>query len=470
MSPIGRRACSVCAVAPSPSTNSHPPDMSASSLPPRLLEWARTFSPETVSRQVVTDVIFDHAESAAALWERRRFAVHGASYRLGDIEQLEHRIGIHLAGVWCAGRVGLDIVDELLELAGVGETFIGAVMAHWADDRPLLEKVLAQVSESEALAGGLAGALNWLGPSHAAETLELLRRAEAAPLRLAAVLADGVHGEAPRPEALVDESPLVRAAAFDVVGLLELTGYSNSLCRALLAEHSLADPCRWAAARSLRRLGSDVGDEWLHAQLVDPSRARIAVEYLARPRSLSWMRELHEHLASEPPTMLSAIALAGVMGTAESVSWLVTQAEQPEQPEIRPFVAEAVALATGVDLEFEDLIDAEYVCLDEPSDDPDDTRVDLSGDADLPRPNARALTDWWATQRPHYAPGSGRRHLLGRPLDHAAIGQALLGGTQGQRASASLEYQVRAARPGLDVAALVRYQREWMRQHRLDER
>lgn len=437
--------------------------MSDSSLPPRLLEWARTFSPMTVSRQVVTDVIFDHAESAAALWERRRVGVYGASYRLDDIEQLEHRIGIHLAGVWCAGRVGLDIVDELLELAGVGEMFIGAVMAHWADDRPLLEKVLAQVSESEALAGGLAGALNWLGPSHAAETLELLRRAEAAPLRLAAVLADGVHGEAPRPEALVDESPLVRAAAFDVVGLLGLTGYSNSLCRAL----SRSDPPGWAAARSLRRLGSDVGDEWLHAQLVDASRARIAVEYLARPRSLSWMRDLHEHLASEPPTMLSAIALAGVMGTAESVSWLVTQAEQPE---LGPFVAEAVALATGVDLEFEDLIDTEYVCVDEPSDDPDDTRVDLSGDADLPRPNARALTDWWATQRPHYAPGSGRRHLLGRPLDHAAIGQALLGGTQGQRASAALEYQVRAARPGHDVAALVRYQREWMRRHRLDER
>lgn len=441
--------------------------MSTSSLPPRLLEWARTFSPATVSRQVVAEVILDHAESAAASWDRRRVAVTGASYRLADIEHLEHRIAIHLAGVWNAGRVGLDIAEEQLELGGRGEIFLGAVMALWADDHTLFTRVLDRVAESEALAEGLASGLNWLGPAKAAAALETFRRAEQAPLRLAAVLADGVHRETPRPEALVDASPSVRAAAFDTVGMLALTGCSSSLYRALLAESDTPDHCRWAAARSLRRLGSDAGDEWLRAHFTDPRRARIAVEYLARPRSLPWMLDLHEQLAREPATMLPAIALAGVMGTAESVSWLVKQAEQPE---LGPFVAEAISLATGVDLVYEDLVDADSNDLDEPNDDPDDPRVDLSGDVDLPRPSAHALAEWWSAQRTHHAPDTGRRHLLGRPLDHAGIAHALVGGTQPQRASAALEHQIRTALPCVDVTSLVRYQRDWMRNQRMDER
>ena len=389
---------------------------------------------------VIPDIIGQHANEGAYLWQVRAQAVSQPDYTLVELADLDERLDAHVDGLRIAGEAGWAIVKEEMAWEEAGEVFTGAALAFESGDPLRVEEMLAVADASPELARGVVSALGWVEWPRAQPQVQALLESEN-PLRvrmgIGAMAVNRVDPGRRLPDLLRHADPLVRSRALRAAGELGRTDTRYEVEASL--EHE--DPeCRFWAAWS----GVLLGDRELSGRMVGRfaveggAHAREAADLVARSlppaQGLGWCR----YLAAQGAHRLAVIA-AGAAGDPSLVPWLL---ETMAVAELARPAGEAFSAITGMDLE-EHGMEAEPPEDFEagPTEDAEDEDVEMDPDENLPWPHAQRLAEWWARNHVRFAPGT--RHLLGEPMKNESLLAALKAGRQRQRAAAALEIALR---------------------------
>lgn len=388
------------------------------------------------AQAVVADILAQHMEEAAFLWELRGRAVHAANYTLADLAALDERIEAHLDALRISGASGTDVLTSQNALAS-GEFFTAAALDLETDDVGAVDRLLAGFGTNGGALRGIVAAIGWLPERRQAAWIERIERGGSPIHRLVALAAAASSRSAvldlDLARAIEDEDSSTRARALRAVGQMkrrELLGRvsasmasGDESCRfaaacsaALLGDRRAAAPLREFTARSARYGDSAM---WLAARLSTPAEAR------------EWLKEL----ARSPATRRRAIVGCGMVGDPVYVPALIRQ--MADAPFSR-VAGEAFAAITGVDLEYEDLVGERPEGIETgPSEDPDDEDVAMDPDEELPWPDITLVQRWWNENGGRFVPG--RRYLCGRTIDEASCRRVLREGYQRQRIAAAYE-------------------------------
>src|SRR4051812_11825988 len=98
--------------------------------------------------EVISGIVIQHVEEAAALWLLRAAAVTAPHYSLQDLAKLDNRVEAHLDGLRIAGFPGWDIVKQELSWQEPGEFFVAAELAFESNDKLRIDAVLAALAEA----------------------------------------------------------------------------------------------------------------------------------------------------------------------------------------------------------------------------------------------------------------------------------------------------------------------------------
>lgn len=399
------------------------------------------FRPWEISALVNREVVEQHAEEAAFLWTQRDNAVLAPHYSLKDLAGLDERVEAHLDGLRVAGQVGWEICEQALMQQEPGAVFAAAVLAFESKDAERVDKVLNVGCSEPALERPLISALGWLEFDQARSTIDGLLISARPEVRRVGVGAFAVHRKDPGPgleQAILDPDHRLRARAIKASGELGRTDLLPMISR---LNSDSDDACRFFAAWSAARLGDRSTS--MFAVLRDTAEARgpyaeraldIALRCMPLEQAKTWHRKLRD---SAEHLRLAAIG-AGVVGDPSLVSDLIALMELEE---VKRIAGEGFSMITGVDLAYADL-DGEPPEGYEagPSEEPEDEKVDMDPDEDLPWPEPELVRKWWQQHRGEIRPGL--RYLWGKEITPVSLKDALTSGNQRQRAAAAIELAI----------------------------
>jgi uncharacterized protein (TIGR02270 family) len=411
---------------------------------------------------IIPHIIVEHAEEAGLLWALRDRGVRAPHFTLANLTQFDDRLAAHLDGLTIAGPAGTASLREELRWGQPGDVFAASVLAFEADDEERIRQMLDVAVSSRELSRGLVSALGWLPYDKAREHIERLLTSGSPALRRIAIGGIAAHRRAPAPAwstALEDGDVLLRARALRAGGELGRLNLLPQL-RAHLADDGPS--CRAAGAWSVALLTTDndyavdVLRQVVEANREESPRAlQVALRRMEVASAKDWIRRMdgNSRLAR------SAVVGAGVLGDPDLVPWLI---ERMKTPELARVAGEAFAMITGDDVARQNLGGSWPEGFTAgPSEDPNDERVEMDPDENLPWPDLGKIAAWWAGDRERFQPGT--RYLLGRPLVEEWLEDVLRHGYQRQRAAAALELAIR--RPGtplFEVRAAGFRQKDWL--------
>lgn len=400
------------------------------------------FRPWEISALVNKEVVEQHAEEAAFLWLLRDDAVRAPNYNLQDLANLDERVEANIDGLRVAGDVGWEYCETGLELEEAGEVFAAGVIAFEGADEKRIQKVLDTACSESELGRALGSAFGWLTIYQMKVHAESMIKDENPQVARIGLTAFAVHRQDPGP-ALVDvlksSDSLLRARAFKAVGELGKTNLAGSLLNAM---SDADETCRFYAAWSAALLGQG-NDRVLNVlkeiTLRGGDYCEQAADILMRCLDVQKAKAWFKDLVQFPKTFRYAVIGAGALGDPGLIDELFLLMEKEETARK---AGEAFAMITGVDIEYEDL-DGEAPGGFEggPSEEPEDEEVDRDPDEDLPWPNLKLIKNWWQAHRREYR--LGIRYLRGKEMTSGSLMDALIHGTQPQRAAAALELAVR---------------------------
>ena len=406
---------------------------------------------------VIPEILDQHAEEAAFLWLLRDAAATAPHYDARELSDLDERVEAHLDGLRIAGEAGWLRCAQELEREEPGEVFVASVLALESADEGRLEHVLRVAEKGRSLGRGLVSALGWVRLSIAQPAIVQLLRSESSERIRLGLRGAAAHRWDPgyEPTALSSD-PTLHAA--ELRSWAEL-GRKDRLHHGLAALDAPDPELRFWAAWSCVLLGSLDGLDGLRE--ASRSRAPYATRALetacrAMPRPDAW--EWHAELSGREETQRSAIVVAGILGDADLVPWLVDRTMEPAYGRI---AGEALTALLGWDLTERPLEgEAPADFSPPPSDDPEEEEVAVDPDEPLPWPNPDALRERWNDERAGLPPGT--RWLRGNPYSESALRAQLQDGSQRQRASAALELALAfQAYPLVETRALARRPLTW---------
>ncbi|MET0049737.1 MAG: TIGR02270 family protein [Candidatus Thiodiazotropha sp.] len=386
---------------------------------------------------VLDNIVSQHAEESAFLWLLRDDAVAAPHYRLDDLIQLESRIDAHLDGLRVAGAAGWEHCLEQLGFSEKGEVFTAAYTALDSAVDAGLSPVLEVIHDTPETTRGLVSALGWVEQGrlqgHVAAWLQsedpLLREVGLSACAIRRVDC-GKYLEA----GLEDTDPRVRARALRSVGEIRRRDLLPQLLSRLGDNEG---DCRFWAAWSAGLLGSPEALAVLQQFAETPGvHQRPALELLMRNPDPAIPVACLRGLSQKQPGSREVVEASGWFGDPASIPWLL---EQMKLAPLARVAGEALSLITGLDLAYLDL-DADMPEGFEagPTEDPEDERVALDEDEDLPWPDRDKLLSWWQAHQAEFV--TGRRYLCGQPVEVTQCRQVLQSGFQRQRRAAALEW------------------------------
>jgi uncharacterized protein (TIGR02270 family) len=407
----------------------------------------RTTQGDTASTpSIIREVVEQHAEEAAFLWNLRDAATDQPHYTLRHLAALEERIEAHIDGLRVAGEAGVSIAwAQLDENPGPGELFVAAVAALERRDMPSLERALQLAKSAPASCPGLFGALGWVSRDalrgHVVTWLD-----DASPFRrLVGVVACSLHRTdlGSRMQQLIADEPSVRARALRLVGELGRMAVRDQVLDAL-EDHD--EGCRFWAAWSAGLLGGrasaiPVLQSYAAGGGVFKWRALdLVVRLMDHDSAIAWIRQL----GRESVHGRLVVTGIGILGDPVAVPWLIHKMRDPALARV---AGESVSMITGWDLSEQGLdAKAPEGFTAGPTDDPADNNVAVDLDENLPWPDPLTIEARW--DREHTRFTAGVRHLRGLPCTADCCNDVLRDGYQRQRRAAAYSLALgRAGRP-----------------------
>ncbi len=385
---------------------------------------------------IITDIITQHAEEAAFLWQLRGGIVHAPHYTLEELAGHDERAEAHLDGLRIASEPGWVVCREQLVWQEGGETFAAAVLALEGGTDERYSTVLEAASGTEEQARGFVSALGWLPYKRVKARIEQLLNAESAAMQYLGIAGAAVHRQDPGVHlatALAVPDGRLQARALKAVGELGRRDLLGSLYPHLQAEDQKS---RFYAAWSAVRLGDDRAVRVL-MEIAEAGGlyAEKALDLALRRLPVAQALDVVRRFDAEPERQRLGVIGAGVVGDPALVPWLI---EQMAVPELSRVAGEAFTNITGVDLAYHDL-EGEWPEGFEagPTEDSEDENVEMDRDEDLPWPDPALVAAWWHTHGGAFQ--TGTRYFLGQPLSEPVLQDALRLGMQRQRAAAALE-------------------------------
>ncbi|WP_437293134.1 TIGR02270 family protein [Sorangium sp. So ce426] len=393
------------------------------------------------------DVLETHADAAMFLRAQRSRAARSRTHGLAQLAPLDERLEAHLDGLLLAAEGGDDAAGAARRAGG---RFVEAFLAIRLRSAPLLRDAAERAGLGPGVAGGerdVVAALGWAPWSDAdAVTAEPAGGRADAPLALLRLHAQRAHRRDPGdalPRATLAGDPRLRAAALRAAGELcrrDLTGALRDAlddpdagCRAWAAWSGalLGDPRCRRALPALARAGE--------AELAERA-LELAVRVLPPGEAEALIREIAAAGGER-----RALAAAAAWGDARAVPWILALADRPDLARLAGWAFSAI---TGVDVARGELAAVPPPGFRAgPTDDPWERDVGMDPDARLAWPDAGKLRARWADLAGRF--DQGARHRLGRPIDRAALHDALFDPAHAARVPQALR-----AGAALDLAAL----------------
>lgn len=397
-----------------------------------------TFPP----RPIVSSIVSQHLEDAASLRSVRSVLVRAPHARLLQLARTDERLLAHLDGLSVAGDEGFRLSKASLEVPGVGQLFVNAVLSVERRDGMQLDRLLSLVDVVPDASRALASAFGWVEPSSLVGlTAPLLGAAQ--PLHrwlgLAACAAHGVDPGGALAAAIEQAHAGLRWRAFRAAGQL---GRQDLLPACLAQLDDEAPRCRLAAAWSAVLLGDQgAGAQALRSMALEP-RGQEALQLALLTADPDAARHLVQQLVAHDAPLRTTIRATGWAGDLQVVPWLIDHMADDAQARI---AGEAFSLLTGADLA---MLDLERKPPDTvacgPSESADDDDVALDEDESLPWPDKARVQTWWESKR-NSMPSTGRC-FVGAAPGEAHLLRVLREAPQRQRRAAAL--MLCAADPG----------------------
>ncbi len=404
---------------------------------------------QAVSLHIIPEIITQHAEEAAFLWLQRDDAVLAPHYSLDDLIGLDDRVEAHIDGLRIAGDEGWETCKETLAWEEAGEIFTAAVLAFEKGNEEWIQTIFKAGEESYDLSRGIVSALGWLPYEQALGHIQKLLNSESADLRRIGIAASVVHRKDPGKyltDAIAGKNPLLKARALKTVGELGRKDLLPFISTFMDDEN---DHCRFGTSWSAALLGDSNAVPILTSFIPStnspkplPQRAREraeeAVKIAMRKMNISSAHNWQKELAQNPGTIRLALIGAGVIGDPVSIPWLI---DRMAVPELARVAGEAFTMITGIDIAYDDL-EGEWPEGFEagPTEEPEDEKVKMEPDEDLPWPEPQLIKNWWNKNKKQF--NNGVRYLLGKPISPEHLQQVLRTGLQRQRAAAAMELAI----------------------------
>lgn len=423
---------------------------------------------------VLVQIVERHVEDVAIVWLRRDSAVNEPHYHLDDLAKLDGKLDAHLDGLQIAeqneSRSVWESCERELRWAEPGEVFAAARLAWECEDEKRVRKVM-QAAATYPCSRGLVSSLGWLTDDQANACLDRLLAHSKTFHRRIGIAACIVRGRDPGEalnRALESPDKLLKARALRAIGELARRDLLHAAKEGLRSRDL---GCKFAAAWSLARLSDDskaieVLKKTVESQALGKGESRQPEYSLCFPRALQlvlrkmelkaaakWLKKL----AKNPKLVRQAVIGAGVVGTPDSIPWLLLQMTVPELARV---AGESFTMITGLDLAAEKFdVNRPEGFESGPTEDPADENVALDEDENLPWPDAAKLVAWWERRGAVFEPQT--RYLCGKPFTEEWLNQVLKHGYQKQRAAAALELAIQAPdRPLFNVRAPGRRQQQ----------
>jgi uncharacterized protein (TIGR02270 family) len=360
-------------------------------------------------------LISRHVEDVAFLWARRQRALRSNQLTHAERIDLDARVDAHVDGLLLAGQMGWRVCLEQLELRRDAEsTFAAMVVALREARSERCERVLSLAENEPDNFAAMVSAIGWTDLSALESRLErwsVSSSASESALGIAGLASHRRSSGAALVSALRDESSALRGAAAKAVGDLGEPEHSEPL-RNLLTDK---DPTvRFQAARTLARLrdaDASVSDVLLAAsESTGPlaGRAVAALVALAPRDGVSLFR----CWARNESSRRLALVVAETLGNRELVEDIIPWMDDDV---IARSAGDAFRTITGADLRLQALSRPRPDHVPgEPTDDPDDTSVELPADYELPFPSAEKVAAWWSREAQRFE--ANTRYLDGKPI------------------------------------------------------
>jgi uncharacterized protein (TIGR02270 family) len=194
--------------------------------------------------------------------------------------------------------------------------------------------------------------------------------------------------------------------------------------------------CRFAATKSALLLGDQSALDILSAFVLTQSEytmpaMQVALRLVDAQTARNWLKAQSKN----PEQRRQMLTGTGITGEPAYVPMLIKQMRNPKTARV---AGEAFSMITGVDLSRENL-EGEWPEGFEagPTDDPEDTDVELDPDENLSWPDAERVLQWWGQHGEAFP--AGNRYLAGSPVSPMHCTHVLKKGYQRQRQAAALE-------------------------------
>jgi len=364
-------------------------------------------------RPAIPIVVSQHLDDAAALRSVRTMLVRAPHVKLLHLDRADERLAAHLDGLSISGDYGAGLSLAALEVPGVGQLFISAVLAIERRDATQIDRLLSLLNVEPNAARALASAFGWVAPGLLRGLMAPLLASESPNARWLGIAACAQHRVDPGSplNAAIEQADVnLQARALRAAGELGRVALLPA-CLARLQDD--APNVKLAAAWSATLLGDhEIAASTLRALALSPGSVQLEALALALfTADTDTARRLVKQLSADGTPPRTLIKAAGWAGDAQVIPWLF---KYMEDDALARLAGESFSFITGVDLAWFDLErKPPEEPVGSPNDDPNDNNVALDEDESLPWPDLRKLSAWWKKNSDSFP--VGQRLFAGAP-------------------------------------------------------
>jgi uncharacterized protein (TIGR02270 family) len=388
-------------------------------------------APDQYVKPFISNVVRQHAEDAAGLYNCRTALVQMPHVRMRNLGLNDDRLAAHLDGLSVAGQDAWSFCEAALDAPSAGAVFAAAVRTIEDRRQERLDRLLALSEAVPETRSGLLSAFGWLEREQLQGIVVSLLDSSEPFRRMVGIAACAMHRVDPglvSARRLVDSNPLVRARALRTAGEIGCAAAAPA-CESAIGDD---DPeCRFWAAWSSVLLGNRAASLGMLASAgiadsVERPRAfRVALQAMSTGAAHESLRQL----AQDPKQLRWLIQGSGIAGDPAYMTWLIGHMVDEKTARI---AGEAFSLITGVDFVQSGLEGKPPEgFVSGPADDPDDPNVEMDPDEGLSWPDVAKIEKWWSTNGGRFQKGT--RYFMGAPVTREHCIDVLKNGYQRQR-------------------------------------